>query len=286
MNGDQPDTSNKSADHVTTDEGRQYHIGLNSEEVEPFILFCGDPARARKIASRFDHVRVEQSNREYLTLTGSYHDIPLSVMATGMGPDNMEIAVVELLQLVDDPTFLRIGSCGSLQEQISLGDIVISTGAVRLENTSLYFVHEGYPCLAHHETIMALMQAADDLNLPYHSGLTATGSGFYGAQSREMDQFPLSEPDLHERLQEMDVANFEMESSTLFTLSSLQNVRSGTVCGVFANRPDNEFVGDQQKKETEEKAIQCGLKAVEYLTAMDEKKEQHECDHWLPSFGL
>lgn len=284
--GKQNVSGSTSSEKVTTDAGRQYHIGLKEGEVNPYILFCGDPARAKRIAKLFDTVEEEHSNREYLTLTGSYNDIPLSVMATGMGPDNMEIAVVELLQIVEEPTFLRIGSCGSLKTEIELGDVVVSTGALRLENTSTYFVHEGFPSIAHHEIVIALLKAADELDISSHSGITATGSGFYGAQGRDIEGFPLQNPDLSDQLKEMNVANFEMESSTLFTLSSVQNIRAGTVCGVYANRPRDVFVGDQEKKETEMKAIQCGLRSIEILQKMDQQKESRGQSNWIPDFDL
>src|SRR3989338_4256231 len=92
-----------SAEIVKTAEGRQYHIGLAPGEVAPFILLCGDPARVEKAASLMDEVGKETSHREYVTVTGKYKGVPVSVMATGMGPVNTEIALVELSQVVEKP---------------------------------------------------------------------------------------------------------------------------------------------------------------------------------------
>src|SRR2546423_10490 len=141
----------ESAEIVKTAEGRQYHIGLAPEDVAPFCVLVGDPARATRVSKLFDSVRCERRSREYVAYTGVYRGIPLTVLATGIGCDNTEIAVVEYCQLTPTPTFIRCGSSGALQPEIALGDLIVSTGAVKLENTTSFFVPEGYPALAHHE---------------------------------------------------------------------------------------------------------------------------------------
>ncbi|MCP4298819.1 MAG: nucleoside phosphorylase [Proteobacteria bacterium] len=94
---------------------RQYHIGTSPGEVADYILFCGDPDRAERTAAKFDRIELENRNREYVLITGLYKGERLTVCATGMGCDNTEIAMVELNQCVENPTFLRIGTCGALQ---------------------------------------------------------------------------------------------------------------------------------------------------------------------------
>ncbi|MGH2489140.1 MAG: hypothetical protein ACRDFR_05960, partial [Candidatus Limnocylindria bacterium] len=115
---------------------RQYHIALQRGELAEYILLVGDPGRVAKVAAHFDTVDLERSNREITTATGTYRGMRLSAMSTGMGPDNVEIVVSEVLEITEKPTFVRIGSSGALQPGIGLGDLVISTGAVRLENTT------------------------------------------------------------------------------------------------------------------------------------------------------
>ena len=256
----------RSAEKVEDAAGRQYHIGLAPGEVERFILTCGDPARAERIAKNFfDSVRLERRNREFVTFTGTYRGIPLTVIATGIGCDNTEIATIELAQIVERPTFIRVGTSGALQDDIALGDLIISTGSVRLENTSTWFVHEGFPAVAHYEIVGALVGAAKALRAPHHIGITATGSGFYGAQGRRGSGFEPRFPDLVGELSRMGVKNLEMETSTLFTLCAMRGFRAGAVCTAFANRRENVFIAPDQKIAAEDRAILCGLKAFESL---------------------
>lgn len=255
----------QSAEVVKTADGRQYHIGIAPGEVAPFILMCGDPARVKLVAGFFDKIECECSYREYLTITGKYKGIPISVMATGMGPDNTEIALVELSQVVKSPTLIRIGTSGGLKKETKLGDLVISTGAVRLENTSTYFVHEGYPAVAHYEVVAALVKAASKERLKFHTGLTATAPGFYGAQGRKTPFFTPRDVNIDEKLAGMNVLNMEMEASTLFILSNLAGFRAGAVCAVIAERDANVFITKDMLKVAEMNCIKTGLGAVEIL---------------------
>jgi len=244
---------------------RQYHIGCGPGDLAPRILLCGDPGRAEKVAARFTHTRVQRRNREYLTITGSHQGRPITVMGTGIGPDNTEIAVVEIAQLVKDPVLVRIGSSGALQRHIRLGDLVITTGAVRLENTSTYFVPEGYPAVAHPEVVLALAEAARALKLRHHVGITASAPGFYGAQSRRAPGFEPRYRDLPGELARLNVLNFEMESSVLLTLAAMRGFRAGVACAVFAQRAKGTFVDPRLKERSEADVIALGLAALERL---------------------
>lgn len=274
----------RSAELVSTKEGRQYHIGLAPGEVAPYILMCGDPARAHRVAKYFDKANKPITSREYVTITGKYKGLPISVMATGMGPDNTEIALVELCQIVKDPTFIRIGSSGALKKGIELADLVVTTGAVRLENTSTTFVFEGYPAVAHHEVVLALLEAAKTKQFPYHVGLTATAQGFYGAQARKVPGFPPRNPDLLAQLDQMNVSNLEMETSCLLTLATLAGHRAGAVCAIYANRHKNEFIDSKTKDLAEKRCLETGLAAFEILAKIDKAKKAEK--FWLPSMGL
>lgn len=275
----------KSAQQVHDEEGFQYHVGVKPGDVARRIMLVGDPARADKVASRFDSIRVRRENREYVTITGPYCGHDMTVTATGIGTDNTEIAVIELSQCVEDPTFLRVGSCGALQQRIKLGDLVVSTGALKLESTSNHFVPEGFPSLAHHEVILALLEAGrgvDDRAI--HTGVTATACGFYGAQGRTIPGFPPRDADLPAKLAQYGVTNMEMEASLLFTLANLRGVRAGAVCAVFADRGADTFVDTALKEAAEAAAIELGLAAFEVLRRMDEAKG--DAAHWTPSAGL
>ncbi len=268
---------------VKTSKEKQYHINLGPGELAGTILLCVDPKRAKRVAGFFDEVTFESSNREYQTYTGIYKGQPISVVGTGIGQDNTEIFLVEAVQLFAEkrPTMIRIGSSGGLQPDTAIGDLVISTGAVRLENTSTYFVDEGYPAVAHHEVVMALIAAADQIGVRYHVGLTASTSGFFGAQGREVGGFKPRDPGVTERLASWNVLNIEMESSTLFTLGSLAGVRTGTVCAVYSNRVRGEWIGDSERIAADEAAERVGLEAVRTLAAMDSWKSKQQKQYFV-----
>ena len=155
--------------------------------------------------------------------------------------------MAEILAITERPTFIRVGSCGALQPEMRLGDLVITTGAVRLESTTSFFVHDGYPAVADYEAVAALVEAAERLGHRYHVGVTATAPGFFGAQGRPIPQLPIRYPDLAEEMARQRVMNFEMEASALLVLASLARCRAGVVCAVYANRTTGEFVsGDAE----------------------------------------
>jgi uridine phosphorylase len=277
--------SYQSAQIVKTAAGKQYHIGAGPGDIAETVILVGDPARAEKVAAHFDSVDVRRAHREYVTLTGSYQGQPLTVTATGIGCDNTEIAVIELVQCVESPTFLRVGSSGALVDGIELGDLVISTGGVRLESTSTYFVPEGYPAVAHHEVVLALLEAtAETTDRKVHAGFTATAPGFYGAQGRQVPGFPPRYPELPAQMGQLGVKNMEMEASLLFTLASLRGLRAGAVCAIYANRGADTFVDSDLKDAAEAACIRAGLGAVEVLRRMDAAKGEAPC--WRPSLGL
>lgn len=274
----------ESAEVVKTGEGKQYHVGTSPGDVAPFILLCGEPQRADRVAAHFSEVQTRRANREYVTITGLFDGAPVTVTATGIGVDNTEIAIVELSQCVDNPTFIRIGSSGALKKGIELGELVISTGAAKLESTSSYFVREGFPALAHHEVILALTEAAGRLGFTHHLGITATACGFYGAQGRKVPGFPPRYPELPAELDRMGAYNYEMEASLLFTLAGLSGARAGAVCAVYANRHANAFIDTDTKARAESDCIRCGLEAIRVLRAMDAARGGRR--HWKPSDGL
>ena len=209
------------ADRATAlpDADRQYHIDLAPGEIADYILLPGDPDRTAKVAARLDSVEIERRHREFASVTGSYRGRRISVISTGIGTDNMEIVVAEVLAINPRPTFIRIGSCGVLVDDIALGELVISTGAVRLEATTKYFVHEGYPAVADYVAVAALVEAANSLGHRAHLGITATAPGFYGAQGRPIPQLPIRFPELVAEMTRQGVVNFEMEASALLVLA-------------------------------------------------------------------
>ena len=269
-------------------DGRQYHIGLRPGELAPSILLVGDPRRAERVADNFlDEVGEPVVEREYVTYTGTYRGRPVSVMGTGMGAANTEIAVIEICQCFEDPTqiaLVRAGSCGGLKPNLGLGDLVITQASYRLEGTSLSFVGPGYPAVAHPEATMALLWAADELGAPHHLGITATASSFYGAQGREAPGFPPRDTKVETRLAREGVTNLEMETSTLLTLASLRGVRAGAVCAVYANRVHDTFIPHEDKQAAERRCVEVGLRGLDKLATLAEARGERSC--WHPGVGV
>ena len=262
---------------------RQYHIGLGPGELADYIVLPGDQDRTDRIAARFDSVELRHRHREFSTATGMYRGLRVSCVSTGIGADNVEIVVSEILALVERPTLIRIGSCGALQEGMNLGDLVISAGSIRLETTTNWFVHEGYPAVAHYEAILALEEAASRLGHPHHLGITATAPGFFGAQGRPIAHLPIRYPDLANEMARQGVLNFEMEASALLVLASLGGCRAGVVCAVYANRRTGEFVVGDQKNRAEAAAIETGLESLLILAELDRQKSKAGAARWRPS---
>jgi uridine phosphorylase len=262
---------------------RQYHIGLGPGELAEYILLPGDPDRTPRIAARLDTVELENRHREFATVTGVYRDLRVSIVSTGIGTDNVEIAVAEILAITTRPTFIRVGSCGGLQPEMQLGDLVITTGAVRLESTTGFYVHDGYPAVADYECVLALLEAAARLGHRTHVGLTATASGFFGAQGRPIPQLPIRYPDLAEDMARQRVMNFEMEASALLVLAGLAQCRSGVVCAVYAQRSTGEFVTGTAKDAAEAACVETGLESLRILADMDRQKRRAEVERWRPS---
>ncbi len=248
---------------------RQYHIALERGELAEYILLVGDPGRVAKVASRWDGIEVERSNREITTATGSYRGMRISCMSTGMGTDNVEIVLAEVMEITDAPTLVRVGSSGALQPEIGLGDLIVSTGAVRLENTTDFYVHPGFPAVAHRDVVWALETACHEGGHPYHVGLTATASGFYAPQGRQMRTLPVRYPELADELRRQRVANLEMESSALFVLAHLAGLRSGTICAAYAQRTDGTFLEGAAKEAAEARCIDAGLAGIHLLWQVD-----------------
>ena len=231
-------------------EGKQYHIACGPKDVASGVLLPGDPARVDKIASLWDERHEVANHREYHTITGVFEKTPITCTSTGIGSPSLAIAIEELAR-IGVGTFIRTGTCGGIQKGQKLGDLIISTGAVRLDGASRDYVIPEYPAVAHYEVVEALIQAAEELKLRYHVGITASTDTFYCGQSRPgyRGYLPSFKKHLIDDMQDAGVLNFEMEVSCLLTLAGLFGKRAGAVCGIVANRVTNEFsINDEVQK--------------------------------------
>lgn len=257
----------QSSDAPTDDGDRQYHIGLGSGDAAERILLVGDPARVEKGAALLEAPGPYRRHREYVSVVGRYAGADVMILGTGIGCDNTEIALVELSRIIDPErtVLIRVGSSGAISAAAAAGDLVVSTGALRLESTSLAYVDTGFPAVAHFDVVRALIDASLVNGEACHVGLTASAPGFYGAQGRPVDGLPRRFPDRVERLAAQRVVNMEMECSTLFTLATLFGMRAGAVCTIFADRNEGAFLDAEARAAAETRALRVGLDALAAL---------------------
>ena len=260
----------------------EYHIAAGPDDVADAVLLPGNPERVDKITALWDEYEERAHHREYRTATGTYDGTPISVTSTGIGSPSTAIAVEELAR-VGAETFIRVGSCGAIQPEMGVGDLVITSGAVRQEGTSDEYVREDYPAVADREVVAALVAAAERLDHDYHVGLTMSADSFYTGQGRPgFEGFAAAgSDDLVESLQEANVKNIEMEAAALLTLGSLYGLRTGAVCSVYANRVTGDF-----RTEGESRAAETASLAVHLLAKMDEAKRDAGVDHWHPDLSI
>jgi uridine phosphorylase len=254
-------------------QGRFYHLDCAPGELAPYILTCGDPDRAQRIARRLTRVDRRRKNREFLTYTGIYQHIPVSIMATGIGAPASAIAVVEAANCVNPVTFIRLGTCGALQGNIAVGDLVITESVGRDENTTQAYAPADFVPQAAPEIVAALREAAGNLKAPCHVGLTCTTADFYAGQGREAPGFPHLDPHKVARLSQAGVLNLEMEMSVYLTLAAVSTyrVRAGGVCLVLNNRLTGQGLASASaRRRTERRLIDVGLEALSILAARDQ----------------
>ncbi|HET9780181.1 MAG TPA: nucleoside phosphorylase [Candidatus Dormibacteraeota bacterium] len=207
---------------------KKYHVGLGPGDVGDYVLVPGDPFRTPLIAKHLDGAKEIAFSREYRTFTGTVDGTKVSAMSTGMGGPSVAIGVEELHEL-GVHTLLRVGTCGALQPQVKMGELVIALAAVRSEGTPDGYVPKEYPAVASLDVVNALIEAAEASGVPYHVGVMRSVDALYS--DLVPDQMP--RPDLREELEmwsRSGVLGNDMETSTLFVVSRLREMRAGTVC--------------------------------------------------------
>ena len=238
-----------------------------------YVLLPGDPKRCAKIAKYFDDPVLVADSREYVTYTGTLDGVKVSVTSTGIGGPSAAIAMEELANCGAD-TFIRVGTCGGMQEEVMSGDIVIASGAVRMEGTGKEYAPIEYPAVADYRVLRALDEAADRLGFRSHVGVVQCKDAFYGQHNPEL--LPQSSVLLSkwDAWLKMGCLASEMESSTLFIVGAYRKVRAGTVLLVMANQTraakglSNPIVHDTDG------AIRTAVEAVRILIREDRGKEK------------
>ena len=242
-------------------EELQYHVHLKRGDVARYVLLPGDPGRVPLIASFFDNAKEVAFNREYRTWTGTVDGIKISCCSTGIGCPSTAIAVEELIKCGAD-TFIRIGTCGALQREVKLGDLCITTGAVREEGTSRQYVPLSYPAVADLDVTLALREAARKLKIRAHTGIGHCKDAFF----IEDKDIPIRE-EIDAKWNawyKSNVISTSMESAALFVVSTIRRVRAGEVLATigltYADAPIIAKVGIDE-------AIRTAMEAIKILEA-------------------
>lgn len=276
--------------------GKLYHLGIKKSDLAKNIFIVGDPARAIRVSKEFDQIECEISNREYITITGSYKGIPVSVIGTGIGTDNVEIALVEAYiahefdlesgkkeKNCNPLTVIRLGTSGGIQSEVTPGSLAISSYALGLDTTGLYYEQPPeddivkrieiessrilndsinnssrfkgklmpYASKASAEVTNALINQANAHGVEFETGITVSSPGFYGPSSRYIEGLSNTLSDIKGSLSKLDidglkVHNMEMESSLLFHLCSQLGYRAGTICTVISGPNDSDSIIDYE----------------------------------------
>ncbi|CAG1006388.1 uridine phosphorylase [Myxococcaceae bacterium] len=221
--------------------------GLRPGQVGSHVFLCGDPARVARIASSWKGVEEVCSVREYRVMVGELDGIRLTAASTGIGAPSTAILIEELTKL-GSHTYIRIGNSGGLDPRLELGELVISTGAVRDDGTSRSYVVPEYPAVADYRVVGALVAAARGQQVPFHAGITWSLDAFYARNAIAMENGAMASMSvggywtaaLEERIRSLRAArvlNCEMEAGVLLTLAGLFGLRAGAVCVVSDRTP-------------------------------------------------
>ena len=214
---------------------KQYHIDFDGSHGASYAILPGDPGRVEKIASYLENPRFYHQNREYTTWLGEIANKTVMVISTGMGGPSTAIAVEELFK-TGVKNFIRIGTCGGMALSVTGGDLVIATGAIRMEGTTKEYVPIEFPAVANLDVTNALVKAAKKLKAQYHAGIVQCKDSFYGQHSP--DRMPAG----YELINKWDAwlkagcLASEMESSTLYIVSQILGARAGCVLSVVWNQ--------------------------------------------------
>lgn len=249
---------------------KQYHIQCEAGDVGRYVILPGDPGRCKKIAQYFENPRLVAQNREYTTYTGMLLGEKVSVTSTGIGGPSAAIALEEL-SVIGADTFVRIGTCGGIDQKVKSGDCVIAMSAVRQEGTSREYAPIEYPATADYQVLHGLIEAAKSLGVPWHAGVVQCKDSFYG--QHDPRRMPVANTLLEqwEAWKRLHVLASEMESAALFTVAASLGVRCGSVFHVIWNQERKVAGYDEPDSHDTDQAIQVAVEAVKALIREDRK---------------
>ena len=254
-------------------EGKQMHIALKKGDIGRYVIIPGDPGRCEKIANYFDDAHFVASNREYTTWTGTLLGEKVSVCSTGIGGPSTAIAVEELTECGAD-TFIRVGTCGGIALDVQPGDVVVATGAVRFEHTSLEYAPIEFPAVADFGIATALKAAGEDLGYRVHTGVVQCKDSFYGQHSPEKSPVYYELLQKWESWKRLGVKASEMESAALFVVAAALGVRCGSCFHVVWNQEREKAGLYMPMTEDTSGAVKVGIEAMKRLIRQDQSRDK------------
>lgn len=209
---------------------KQPHLLCSAGEIAKNVILPGDPGRVLRVAKMLDSYKEISFNREYRVVTGKYKKTPVTICSTGIGGPSTAIAMEELISL-GAKNFIRLGSCGSNQKTIKIGDLIISDSVIREDHTCLDYVSIKYPAIADPDLLAVIKNQAKRLKYPHHCGLTITVDGLYSPRTKEIKNY----------WQKFNTLAQDMEAGTVLTLARLKQVKAGVVLLVVNREGEKEI---------------------------------------------
>ena len=254
--------------YTGAEKGLQYHLQICPGDVGRYVILPGDPKRCAKIAAHFDNAELIADSREYVTYTGYLDGEKVSVTSTGIGGPSASIAMEELVRCGAD-TFVRVGTCGGMDLDVMGGDVVIATGAIRMEGTSKEYAPIEFPAVADFDVVCALREAARKLCFPCHTGVVQCKDSFYGQHEPEVKPVGYDLLNKWDAWLKLGTLASEMESAALFVTASALHVRVGTVLLAIANQERAKAGLDNEQAHDTEQAIETAIEAIRILIRQD-----------------
>ena len=253
--------------------GIQYHLHIKNGDVGRYVILPGDPKRVPLIAEHLDDARLIADSREFVTYTGYLEGEKVSVTSTGIGGPSASIAMEELFKCGSD-TFIRMGTCGGIAIPVMGGDVVVATGAVRMEGTSREYAPIEFPAVADFNVASALRSACENLGFRYHMGVVQCKDSFYGQHEPEVMPVSYELIEKWEAWKRLGVLASEMESAAIFTVASHLGARAGSCFFVVGNQEREKAGMDNPKFHDTSAAIKVAVEGVRELIRADRKAQR------------
>ncbi len=237
----------------------EFHIQCQPEDIARYALVPGSHARAKMIAAHLQDCRLVSDSRGYLVYTGFADGVRITAASTGMGGPSTAIALEELAHLGAD-TFIRVGSCGTMQDTVDCGDVIIATGTFRSAGTANAYLPPAFPAVPTFAITRELVRAAARLDLKVHVGLGSAGDAFYAPRDTAS----------RETLKQAGIISGEMESDTLFVIGAYRGWRTGALYASDGTSKEVKPVwGEEAFRQGEQNAIRIAIEAVKAIAQAD-----------------